>query len=221
MPQVALLPIKPSSILLGLVSACLLSACFSTGQPVTSQDVDSSVDESQLRYWHSFQPDLPISSAPFTLVHANWKQRIDQPYVYVEFVGSYTETGRLLPMIHRSLTDQGFEPAGPPFALYYDDPGQVPTERLRSRACVPVERRIDVSDGISFDVLPTTTVVYAYASGAYPDVPRAYRGMYAYMADSGWVENGPIRETYLVSPAGIGSFDDLLTEIQIPVTYSR
>lgn len=171
-------------------------------------------------YSHSFQPDLPISSPPYAQVHANWKQRIDQPYVYVDFVGSYTETGRLLPMVHRALRAQGLEPSGPPFALYFDDPGQVAVERLRSRACVPVNAQVAVSGAVSFAILPSTTVVYAFASGAYPDVPRAYAGMFKYMSDSGWVENGPIRETYLISPTSTTNYEDLLTEIQIPVTFA-
>ncbi len=185
------------------------------------QNMNSASSKAELRFWHSFQPDLPISAPPFSNVEANWKQRIDQPYVFVEFVGSYTETGRLLPMVHRAMQAQGIDPAGPPFALYYDDPGVTPIERLRSRACVPVEDRVSVSGDLAFDLLPSTTVVYAFASGAYPEVPRAYPEMYRYMAESGWVENGPIRETYLVAPNVAQGFENLLTEIQIPVTYSR
>ncbi len=168
---------------------------------------------------HSYQPDLPTSAPPFEKVHANWKQRIDQPYVFVEYVGSYTETGRLLPLVHEAMRSRGIVPVGPPFALYYDDPGRVPADQLRSRACVPVDVRVDGDDALGFDVLPSTTVVYAYASGPYPEVPRAYPGLYSFMQNGGWVESGPIRETYLVSPAEVASFDELLTEIQIPVRF--
>jgi AraC family transcriptional regulator len=154
-------------------------------------------------------------------VHANWKQRIDQPYVFVEFIGSYTETGGLLPLVHQAMRDRGLEPDGPPFALFFDDPGGVPADRLRSRACVPVEREVEPGPALSFDSLPSTTVVYAFASGPYPEVPRAYPALYVYMKASGWVENGPIRETYLVSPTEVRSFEELRTEIQIPVMPAR
>ena len=40
------------------------------------------------------------------------------------------------------------------------------------------------------------------------------------MADS-WVEDGPIRETYLVEPGSVQSLDELITEVQIPVGYGR
>lgn len=215
--------LKSNALLALLLGSLLASSCM-TGRPAdpeTAQNISPVNDTPTARFWHSFQPDLPISAPPFKKVEANWKQRIDQPYVFVEFVGSYTETGRLLPMVHRAMQAQGLEPAGPPFALYYDDPGKTPIERLRSRACVPVDSRVDAKGELNFDLLPSTTVVYAFASGAYPEVPRAYPGLYKYMAESGWVENGPIRETYLVAPTDESGFDSLLTEIQIPVTYSR
>jgi effector-binding domain-containing protein len=209
-------------VLLALASFGLFGCQIGERIPAPDQQsLGPEPTKAELRFWHSFQPDLPISSAPFENVEANWKQRIDQPYVFVEFIGSYTETGRLLPMVHNAMQAQGVEPAGPPFALYYDDPGNTRIERLRSRACVPVNDRVSVTGDLAFDLLPSTTVVYAFASGAYPDVPRAYPGMYRYMAESGWVENGPIRETYLVSPTVAQDFENLLTEIQIPVTYSR
>lgn len=173
-----------------------------------------------VQFWHTFQPDLPISEPPFRQVHANWKQRIDQPYVFVDYTGSYVETGRLLPMVHQAMREQGIEPSGAPFALYYDDPGRVPVERLRSRACVPVGSQVPVQGSLQFDVLPSTTVAYAFASGPYPEIPRCYPGLYTYMETMGWVEAGPIRETYLVAPSAVQEFGQLLTEVQIPVTYA-
>lgn len=216
-PMLPMLTRLSITVLLGLCSACLVNP----SGDATDQDASARNDAPIPQYWHTFQPDLPTSQPPFTEVHANWKQRIDQPYVYVEFVGSYTETGRLLPMVHQSMLEQGLEPIGPPFALYYDDPGQTPVESLRSRACVPVADRVTPASGLAFDLLPSTTVVYAFASGPYPEVPRAYAGMYDYMEANSWIENGPIRETYLVSPGAVTTFDELLTEVQIPVTFAR
>lgn len=208
-------------ICLGLTNA----ACILPADTLTSIGQGRGDDSGQIQYpgeaWHSFQPDLPVSMPPFNSMHVNWKQRIDQPYVFVDYVGSYTETGRLLPMIHRAMVEQGIEPSGPPFALFYDDPGVTPVDQLRSRACVPVDDRYEPSGSLSFEVLPSTTVTYAFAGGAYPEVPRCYSGLYQFMERSGWVENGPIRETYLVSPDSVESFDDLITEVQIPVTFAR
>lgn len=164
----------------------------------------------------SYTPDLPVTRAPYDDVHANYKERLPQGYVYVEVAGSYTQTGRALPELHARLARAGLEASGPPFGLYYDDPGRVPVGELRSRACIPLERAPDPSLGFTWDVLPRAHVVYAVVAGPYPDVPRAYPGLYAYLQKMGWVEAGPVREVYLVPPASVTSFDQLLCEIQLP-----
>lgn len=164
-----------------------------------------------------YEPDLAVSEPPFDEVHANWKQRLDQPYVYLEHIGSYTETGRLLPVLHEALRRAGIEPSGPPFALFYDDPGRVPVERLRSRACLPVDGPVEVEPPIEYAVLPSATVVYCVASGPYPELPRCYPGLYAYMRRMAWVEDGPIREIYLVPPSAVEDWSELRAEVQIPV----
>jgi effector-binding domain-containing protein len=66
--------------------------------------------------------------------------------------------------------------------------------------------------------LPRAQVVYAVVGGPYPEVPRAYPGLSSYMRGMGWIEDGPVREIYLVAPGEVKSFDELLCEVQIPVT---
>jgi len=168
----------------------------------------------------TYVPGLPVSNPPFDTVHASWKQRLDEPYVYLDHVGSYTITGSLIPLLHKELTDQGLKATGPPFALYFDDPGSVATPTLRSRACVPVAGPRSPRAPLMYGVLPSTTVVYAVVSGPYPEVPRAYPGLYAYMKKMNWVEDGPIREIYLISPSAVESWDELMTEVQLPATSS-
>lgn len=165
----------------------------------------------------AYAPDLELSRAPFEQVHADWKERLPQPYAFVEHVGSYVETGRELEGLLRGLRAAGIEPVGPPFGLFYDDPGRVPVERLRSRACFPIDPGARVPAGLGQDVLPSQTVVYALVAGPYPEVPRALPGLYAFAARMGWVEDGPVREVYLVPPSEVESWDQLVTELQLPV----
>jgi effector-binding domain-containing protein len=167
------------------------------------------------------QPDLAVSNPPFDEVHASWKHRIAQPYVYLEARGSYTRVGEHLGEAVRLAHEQGLEIAGPPFALYYDDPGKVASDELRMRACLPVAGPSGHKTPLVYDVLESTTVVYAFASGPYPEVPRIYPGMYAYLGELGWRENGPIRESYLVNPADVSDFSELVTEVQIPAAAAR
>ena len=169
----------------------------------------------------AYEPDLTVSHPPFDEVHVDWKHRLDQPYVYIEHRGSYLETGRLLPVVHRALENQGLRAAGPPFALFYDDPGSTPVDELRSRACVPVERVVQPAEPLLYDLLPSTTVVYAVASGAYPEVPRCYPALYSFMRRLRWVEDGPVREIYLVPPGSVGDWSELRCEVQVPVAYGN
>lgn len=164
----------------------------------------------------AWEPDLPLSVAPFDVVHVNWKERLPQPYVYLEHRGSYTEVGRQLERLAIELPAQGLQPSGPPFVLFYDDPGKVPVEDLLARACFPVNSPGHVEGPLLGDVLPGGTVVYAFVGGPYPEVPRAYPALYEYLDKFRWMENGPVREIYLVNPAGVESYDDLVCEVQLP-----
>ena len=193
---------------------CAFLASIACVGPAT----DSSYSPSQGAPWAGYVPDLPVALPPYDQVQASWKQRLDQPYVYLEHVGSYTETGSLIPLLQREMLAQELEPAGPPFALFFDDPGSTPVAALRSRTCIPVGGKRSPHVPLQYDVLPSTTVVYALVGGPYPDVPRAYPGLYAYLERQNWIENGPLREIYLIPPSSVQSLDDLLTEVQLPAT---
>ncbi len=189
--------------------ACLIGAC--AGPDEREARAESSATSSALR-----SAELALTLPPYTEVHANWKQRIDQPYVYVEWVGSYTRIHEALGQADQLVRDQGLEPSGPPFALYYDDPGHVQTEALRARACFPVDSVVTPKAPLKYDQLESTTVVYAFVAGPYPEVARSYPGLFEYMRSLAWSEDGPIRETYLVDPAKVRDWNQLITEVQIP-----
>jgi len=166
------------------------------------------------------QPDLAVSHAPHDAIEVNWKQRLDEPYVYLEARGSYTGIGALLEETHRQIVAAGLEVVGPPFGLFYDDPGVVPVAELRMRACFPA-RGGPVPAPLSAASLPSTTVVYAFVGGPYPEIPRAYPGLFAYMDELGWTLDGPVREIYLVNPAAVADWSELVAEVQLPATSAR
>lgn len=169
----------------------------------------------------TYTPDIEVTRAPFDQVHANWKQRLDQPYVYFDNTGDYRLAGKRFPALHEAMQDQGLRASGPPFLLFYDDPAEVALECLRSRVCLPVGNPVQVSGDLRYAVLPSTTVVYAVVEGPYPEVPRAYPGLYQYLGQMHWVENGPIREIYFVLPDPNSDFERLLCEVQLPATQRR
>ena len=201
------------TILFACAAVLAASACTLTG-PTGGTAIVRTPGRARIEW----QPDLPVASEPFDGLQANWKQRLNQPYVFVELEGSYTRIGVALQEAERAMRAQGLEASGPPFALYYDDPGRVPAEALTARACFPVRTPLTPASPLRYDLLESTTVVYAFVAGPYPDVPRAYPAMFRYMQGLDWTENGPIREVYLVNPAEVADFSQLVTEVQIPAT---
>jgi effector-binding domain-containing protein len=194
-----------------LCALCALLSCQSAPTPSSASTVAPRPSATPAL-------DLRVARAPFDSVDANWKQRLDQPYVYLEGRGDYRGIGRLIERAFLAADEQDIEVAGPPFALYYDDPGRVAADALRMRACLPVDSAGEVREPLAQDLLASTTVVYAYVAGPYPEVPRAYPGLFAFMRELDWVECGPVREIYLSDPASVLDWDELLTEVQVPAT---
>jgi effector-binding domain-containing protein len=193
--------------------AVLVSACGAT--PKAS--IDPNAPDPALPLWEmTFVPDLPVAHPPYDHVDASWKQRMGTPYIYFEHFGNYNDTGALIPSLHREMLAQGLKPAGPPFSLFYDDPAGTPIAELRSRACIPIGGPRSPRAPLKYEVLPEDTVVYAFVSGPYPDVPRAYPGVWNFLERMNWSIDGPIRHVYMVPPGENPEPDALLCEIQVP-----
>ncbi len=149
-------------------------------------------------------------------IEANWKERLAQPYVYLEQRGDYRRLGDVMRRLFAAAESLGLEPDGAPFALFFDDPGHVASSELRARACLPVSERPGRMGELRYDALPRAMVVYARVPGAYPEVARSYPALFAYLHELGWSQGGPVREQYLVNPLDVASHDELVTEVQIP-----
>jgi effector-binding domain-containing protein len=150
-------------------------------------------------------------------VEANWKERMSQPYVFLQRRGDYRRLGQAMRELLECAQDAGLETTGAPFALFFDDPGRVPAAELRARVCLPVgDRPGRLPERVEFDVLPRSMVVYARVRGSYPEVASAYPALFQYLHELGWRQGGPIREVYLVNPLEAQGHDDVLTEVQIP-----
>ena len=165
-------------------------------------------------------PDVPVSQPPYDVVHANWKQRLGEAYLYLLHDGDYRDAGPRIADLLQEAAAQGAPLRGAPFILFYDDPATTPVSQLRARIAIGLSDAV-TDEGFNplpplfLDQLPARPVVYAAIGGAYSDVPRSYPALFRYMAGRGWSATTPIRETYLVSPAG-AAVENLVTEVQIP-----
>jgi effector-binding domain-containing protein len=149
-------------------------------------------------------------------LEANWKERLAQPYVFLEKRGDYRELGDTMRTLLTAASELGLASKGPPFALFYDDPGRVQREELRARVCLPVAERPSGAGALRYDVLPRAMVVYAEVRGPYPELARSYPLLFAYLGELGWQAGAPIREVYLVNPSEVAGHGELVAEVQIP-----
>ena len=205
---------KHSTLILGAaLAAALLSGCSSTGL-TTVKDWFGTGDSQSPKFVTA--PDVTITAAPFETVHVQWKQALDTPYVYMSLQGDYRDAVRYVGSLMQHLESQGIRPTGPPFALYFDDPLAVPTEDCRFQVAVPVDGMTSATAPLGFSVLPTRNLIYSRIRGCYPDTDQAYPQMFEYLRDRSWVLDGPIRQILLVDPASVATFNELISEVQMP-----
>jgi effector-binding domain-containing protein len=162
-------------------------------------------------------PDVAVSRPDDGAIAASWKERVAQPYVFLERRGDYRDLGAAMRELLQRAAALGIDAAGPPFALYLDDPGRVPLRELRGRACLTLaEPAADLPPELGQDVLPQAMVAYARVAGPYPEVQRAIPALVVWMAERGWEPAGAVREVYLVDPGAVASWSELEAELQIP-----
>lgn len=160
-------------------------------------------------------PDVPVSQPPFDVVHVQWKQRLAEPYIYLDHIGDNRQAGKRIAELLTLAAEQGAPITGAPFVLFYDDPGTTALDKLRSRIAIAIDGDFTARAPLYLDTLPSANVIYAAVGGPFPDVRKAYKGMFDYLAGRNWVARTPIREIYLRSP-GTTPVDQLVTEVQIP-----
>jgi effector-binding domain-containing protein len=167
---------------------------------------------------HGTPREAAVQRTPAGALEANWKERLAEPYVFLEKRGDYRELGETMRTLLTAAAELGIESRGAPFALFYDDPGRVTASELRARVCLPVTERPQRAGALRYDVLPRAMVVYGEVRGPYPEVPRSYPALFEYLHGLGWQAGAPIREIYLVNPSDVASHAELVTEVQIPWT---
>ena len=159
---------------------------------------------------------LPTPTAPegTALSAANWKERLDQPYVFLEVTGDHAVLGAAFEQLHSELRALGIRPVDAPFALFFTDPG-VQADPQRARACCPVRERPARAGSLQYELLQRAMVVYARVPGAHVKVTRAYPALFSYLHGIGGRQCGPVREVYLENTRADGVVE-AITEIQIP-----
>jgi effector-binding domain-containing protein len=110
------------------------------------------------------------------------------------------------------LSATGATPVGPPF-VFSPDFGK---ETFDLVICMPVAAGAVVGEGIGLEDIPGGHVASVTHVGPYPEVPKAYEALFAWVEKNGRAPAGPAREVYLNDPKDVPE-SELLVEIDLPL----
>ncbi len=137
----------------------------------------------------------------------------------VEHTGSYMAIGQAFDTLFGQLGARGMiTPDLRMIGIYYDDPGSVPEDELRSRAGILVAGDTDIEAPLEQADIPGGPCAVLTHKGPYADMRAAYEWLYGeWLLQSGKEPaDQPVYEVYLNNPRDTAP-NDLLTEIYLPL----
>lgn len=114
--------------------------------------------------------------------------------------------------ISRYLAELGEQPAGAPFAGYYN----MDMQNLDVEIGFPVARALPGKDQIQAAEIPGGKLGYALHTGRYADIAPAYDALTEFVKEQGFVPTGVSYEFYLNDPENTPQ-EQLLTQIIFPL----
>jgi len=134
----------------------------------------------------------------------------------IKHVGPYKEVGKLYEEIIKWLRQKQLKITGPPFGWFYDNPEEVPVNRLRGEVGFPFKGEVKSEGSIKIKKIPAQEVLYTIHKGPYMEVGPAYTALFQHAREKGYIPQGCPMEIYLNDPAKVPK-NELLTEVQLPI----
>lgn len=134
----------------------------------------------------------------------------------ISHVGPYGEAGKHYVEIAKWLKQKQLKITGPPLGWFYDNPEDVPANKLRSDVGIPFQGEAKPEGKIQIKKVPAQEVLYAMHKGPYREVGPTYAALFQYAKEKGYVPLECPIEIYLNDPAQVKE-SELLTEVQLPV----
>lgn len=120
--------------------------------------------------------------------------------------------GRIYGTVAQYLGEQGEQPAGPPFAAYYN----MDMQDLDVEIGFPVSRELPGTSEIESAQIPGGRVATCVYTGPYSEIEPAYTALSQWMKDHGHEATGVVYEMYLNDPAQVPP-QELKTQIVFPL----
>ncbi|MEP0323570.1 AraC family transcriptional regulator [Bauldia litoralis] len=140
-------------------------------------------------------------------------------YAGVRSVGPYNTVGPAFERIFSWAAGAGLlTPETRVLGLSWDDPGQVPVDRLRYDAAITLLRPVETPDDIHVAALPAMTWAMTTHEGNYATMPDSFKAIGTAIGERNDLVNVPMcgLEIYLNDPSDTPEAD-LRTDIGLPV----
>lgn len=130
--------------------------------------------------------------------------------------GPFTKIGEVIGKLMQLSQNQNVWPGGPMVAVYYNSPDLVSEADLEWDLGFPTTEQTVVQDPIKKKQWIFTTVAACVHQGPYDKLGESVFKIVDWIKANGYVQNGPILETYMdMNPEGVNP-ETLKTEIWIP-----
>lgn len=154
-------------------------------------------------------------------VTASEMQLKDIPAITVASIsrtGSFAQISETTAAVFAWLGQKGIQPMGPPIGLYYDNPEEVPEEKLRWDICVPVAPGTTGEGQVTVKDLPGGRYLVTIYEGPYENIGETYGALFARILGDRDLElrEAPCCEVYLSDPRQVPP-EKLLTEVRMPI----
>lgn len=105
--------------------------------------------------------------------------------------------GEMYKQIFEHMGANSIDPAGPPFAVYYEFD---PEGNTVFEAGVPVGKEVEGAEDMEYKEYPDMKVVTTLYKGPYEKMEKVYTDLEQYITDNNHKKLGPVWEVYLTDP---------------------
>ncbi len=148
-----------------------------------------------------------------------FEDRKETDIAYIDFIGPYDQVpwDELMPRLYGWAGGQKVIPGFHPMGIYFDDPKQVPPEKLRSEIVITFKGEAKESGGIKIRHMPAQKVAAMSFKGPGTEFTKAYGEMEEWIEGKGYRVSGPCIEIYSKKPEMVDGIMILYSKIMMPV----
>ncbi|MFP4175800.1 MAG: GyrI-like domain-containing protein [Planctomycetota bacterium] len=135
------------------------------------------------------------------------------------FQGSYTQVMDRLDELMAWQLRVGHPYSDRPFAIYYDDPQDVPEDELRAEVCLPIAEELEPEEDFERRRVEGGQFVSVMHHGSYSALDESYDVLFDWIDENEceMIDEAGTREIFHRIIGEVDSVEELETEVMVPV----